>query len=80
MTPVLIHASVGAVSGWINRNGYDQIRFPNSGRFSVTERSIGGASFESQIEHLPVITLAGDTKWVKIKYLEGEDFANVELF
>ena len=80
MTPVLIHASVGTVSAWINRNGYDQIRFPNSGRFSVTERSSEDALFESEVEHLSVITLAGDTKWVKIKYLEGKDFANVELF
>lgn len=80
MTPILINARMGAVSGWINRNGYEQIRFPDSGRFSVTERSIEGASFESQVEHLPVVTLAGDTKWVKIKYLDGKDFANVELF
>jgi len=35
--------------------------------------------FDSEIEHLPVITLAGDTQWIKVEYLEGDEFANVEL-
>jgi len=79
MIPVLIHSKAGAVSGWIGRNGFDQIRLPNSGRFKVTERRVDGSMFDSEIEHLPVITLAGDTQWIKVEYLEGDEFANVEL-
>lgn len=79
MIPVLIHSKVGAVSGWIGRNGYDQIRLPTSGRFKVTERLADGSMFENEIEHLPIITLAGDTKWIRVMYLSGDEPANVEL-
>ncbi len=79
MTPILIHASVGTESAWINRGKFDQILFPDSGRFSVIERSADGSMFENEIEHLSIITLAGDTRWVKVKYIKGEELANVEL-
>ncbi len=79
MTPILIEVGVGVVSGWINRGDYDQIRLPTSGKFNVVERTAEGAMFESIISHLPIITLAGDTKWVKVKYLAGNGPANVEL-
>ncbi len=79
MTPILIGAGVGVVSGWINRGDYDQIQLPTSGKFIVIERTAEGAMFESTISHLPIITLAGDTKWVKVEYLEGNGPANVEL-
>jgi hypothetical protein len=79
MTPILIQARVGIESGWIAKRDCDQIRFHTTGKFSIKERLTDDSIFESEIHHMSIITLTGDTKWIKVKYLEGDEPADVEL-